>query len=103
MSNDFKGWGIARARGRFSELLEAAAGEPQHLYNRGRRVGVVIGPDEYASFQQWKAAQRRRTLFDAFAELRELGREEGFELVIPPRRDRPNPFALAGGSDEPAG
>ena len=101
MSNDFKGWGIARARSRFSELLESAAREPQYLYNRGRRVGVVVSPEDYERFRRLEAAHQR-SLYDAFAELRDLCREQGYELDVEPRRDRPNPFAETGEPDEPA-
>lgn len=41
----------------------------------------------------WKSTARQmRTLADGFAELRELCRDEDYELVLPERRDRPNVF-----------
>lgn len=88
-----KGWTIADARRRIAEVTRAAAREPQALYNRDRLVGVVVDPDEYEQFRRWREQQNSRTLADDFAELRAICAEEDYELIVPERRDRPNPFA----------
>jgi prevent-host-death family protein len=85
-------WGIAEAKQRFSEVVRAAEEEPQMIYNRNRRVAAVIGGEALDCFLDWRARQGR-TLAAAFDELRELATGEGFELEVPPRADRLNPFA----------
>ena len=35
---------------------------------------------------------KQESMLDAFAALRSLMTEEGYEMEIPDRRDRPNPF-----------
>lgn len=84
-------WGIAEAKQRFSEVVRAAGEEPQMIYNRDRRVAAVVGGEVLESFLGWHARQGR-SLAAAFGELRQLAAEEGFELEVPPRRDRPDPF-----------
>ena len=88
-----KGWSLAEARRSFSEVVSSAAHEPQPLYNRGRIVAAVIDADELAAFRAWKARRAAPSLADAFAQLRELCRRERYELVIPDRADRANPFS----------
>jgi prevent-host-death family protein len=85
-------WGVAEAKQRFSEVVRAAEEEPQMIYNRDRRVAAVVGGEALKGFLGWQARQGR-TLAAAFDELRDLAAEEGFELEVPPRRDRDNPFA----------
>ena len=62
------------------------------IHNRDRRVAAVIGGEALQGFLAWQARQGR-SLAAAFDELRDLTRDEGFELEVPPRRDRANPFA----------
>lgn len=94
MSNEssYMKWSIGEARRRLSDVIRSAAREPQPVYNRGRMVGVVVAPEEFEEFRQWKAARASRSLADAFSELRELCRREDYVLEIPERRDRPTPF-----------
>jgi len=84
---------MADARSRFSELVQSAASEPQMLYNRGRPVAVLIDPQEYDRFCQWKAGQATGSIAAAFAEIRERLGGESYTLEVPARRDRVNPFA----------
>ncbi len=86
-------WSVSEARRRFSELITAAAREPQPLYNRGQMVAAVIDADELRAFRAWKAGHTGRTLAAAFDELRAICREERYELQLVARADRPNPFA----------
>ena len=88
-----KQWSIAEARRSFSEVVSSAAHEPQALYNRGRIVAAVVDADELREFHEWKSGQSRPTVADAFAELREICREERYVLAVPERTNRPNAFA----------
>ena len=87
-----KKWSISDARRHFSDLLHAAASEPQEVYNRNRKVAAVIGGGQLDAFSEWRERQAGRSLADAFAELRPLlGDEEG--VCEPAKRaDRANPF-----------
>lgn len=85
-------WSIAEARRGFSDVVRSAAREPQALYNRGRVVAIVVAPDEFEQFRRWKAAEARPSIARAFSDLRTICRDEGYELEVGPRRDRPSPF-----------
>ena len=85
-------WNVAQARARFSELLRAAAQEPQVIYKRDHPVAAVVDPDSFQEFAEWQARQVEPSIADAFDKLRVLCQEEGWSLEID-RRDRPNPFA----------
>jgi prevent-host-death family protein len=83
-------WNIAQAKQRFSEVVKQAATEPQLIYNRDRLVAAVIDVEAFNAFNQWRERSQRRTLADEFAELRKIAEEENYELIVPPRTDRPN-------------
>ena len=85
-------WSVVEARRQFSALIRAAEERPQLIKNRNRLVAVVIDPEEYARFAEWTSGTRGRTVAEAFDELRAICREENYELLIPERVDRPNPF-----------
>ena len=85
-------WNIAQARQHFSDVVKQAADEPQLIYNRDRRVAAVINAEQFSSFQTWRQRQNMKTLGEAFAEPRQLMREENHELEIPPRTTRLNAF-----------
>lgn len=84
-------WTIGQARQRFSELLREATGEPQIITNRDRPVAAVIDESTFRQFQEWQA-RRRTSLSECFQELRRICAEEDYELVIPERTTRANPF-----------
>lgn len=88
-------WSLAEAKQRFSEVVRRAAEEPQLIYNRDSLVAVMVQPEDLRGYEAWREERERRTVGDAFAELRAICAEEGFELPPPPREDRPNPFAGA--------
>lgn len=90
-------WNVAQAKQRLSEVLRAAAAEPQRIYNRRKLVATVVDGETFEEFWRWKQQDERRTsIGDEFAELRAICAEEGgWELPVPERRDRPNPFAEA--------
>jgi prevent-host-death family protein len=90
-------WNIAQAKQHFSEVVKQASTEPQIIYNRNTPVAALISAEEIAAYRAWKAAQTQpQTLGEAFAELRQLMIEAGYEdgLELPPRSSigRPNAF-----------
>jgi hypothetical protein len=87
MAERRKPWTIASARQHLPELIRSAAREPQRVYRRNKLVATVVSPE----LSDKVVAEP--SLADRFAELRRICVEEHYELVIPPRRDRANPFA----------
>jgi prevent-host-death family protein len=85
-------WSIAQAKQRFSELVRQAAEAPQLIYNRERLVAAVIDAKEYRAFKDWSEQTAARDLAGELAELREIMREEGYELELPPRSTRSSGF-----------
>jgi len=85
-------WRIAEAQQNFSKLVRAAKREPQSIHNRGRLVAVVIDAAVYEEFEAWRRTRKRRSLGDAFAQLRTLVKKELHPLETLPRRDRLNRF-----------
>lgn len=88
-------WKIAEAKQKFSEVVRRSAEEPQLIYNRDRLVAVVVQPEIFRSYERWQEDRERRTVAEAFAELRAICEDEGCEVELPEREDRPNPFAEA--------
>ena len=88
-------WKIAEAKQKFSQLLKNAHTSPQLIFNRDRLVAAVVDAERFEAFETWAKVVQRRTLADAFAELRAICSEEGYSLETPPREDRPNAFADA--------
>jgi len=56
--------GVSEARGRLSELLEAAASEPVMLERRGEPAGVLVSPEQYARFVEALEEQEDVAAFD---------------------------------------
>ncbi|MDW7711227.1 MAG: type II toxin-antitoxin system prevent-host-death family antitoxin [Deferrisomatales bacterium] len=83
-------WTIAKARQRFSELLQQASREPQAVCNRHRPVAAVVDFETFQRFEQWRQAGMRRSVADAFDELRGIA---AGSIEAPPRVDRPNAWA----------
>ena len=82
-------WKVARAKQNLSKVIQAAAEEPQKIFNRDRLVAVVVdGP----TFEKLERDYPRRSIGDEFAEFRALCAAEGYELPDSPRVDRPNAF-----------
>jgi PHD/YefM family antitoxin component YafN of YafNO toxin-antitoxin module len=82
-------WTISTARQHLPELVASAAKEPQAIYRRNRLVATVISPE---AFEELHAA-RKTSVGSAFARLRQICHEEGYEFVPASRHDRPNFFA----------
>jgi hypothetical protein len=86
-------WKIGQAKQRFSEVVREAAEEPQRIYRRDELVAMVVGAETVAEFLDWRERRSRRTLADAFDDLRRVrGGEEPLEAPV--RLDRPNLFAV---------
>jgi len=86
-------WKVAEAKQRFSEVVRAAEEKPQWIYNRGRLVAALVPAGDLEQFLAWRERKERTSIADAFSELRRICAEENYELVIPERRNRRNPFA----------
>lgn len=86
-------WNVAEAKRRLSELLRAAASEPQLVKSRDRAVAAVVGVEEYEQFAAWRAG--RQSIGTAFDDLRRLAAEEGWTLPRVRRAERRNAFARA--------
>ena len=89
-------WKVAEAKERFSELVRAAEEEPQWIYNRDRLVAAIVDPKLAEECVSRREDRKPQTFAEAFAELRNLLAEKPYELELPERQDRPNPFV-----DEP--
>jgi prevent-host-death family protein len=88
-------WTVSQAKQHFSEVVRAAAQEPQVVVNRGRPVAVVVEPKRFEEYEQARAKGRRPSLAEAVEELRRICAEDNWELEVPPRTDRPNAFVEA--------
>jgi hypothetical protein len=88
-------WKVAKAKQRFSEVVRKAAEAPQLVYNRERMVAAVIDAQTYQDFQAWREGRERRSLADAFDELRRQLPAGTRALPRVPRRDRRNAFVGA--------
>jgi prevent-host-death family protein len=86
-------WKIAQAKQNLSQVIRAAATEPQQIFNRNRLVAAVISGETLAHFEAWRRERQLcMPLAEAFAELRALCTEDDYEFPESSRRDRPNPF-----------
>lgn len=92
-------WSIAKARQRLSEVIKSSEQAPQPIFKRGKLVAVVVDARTFEEFSQWR--KKKKCLGDAFMELRNIEKAEGYELAAPTRLDRENSFtgALNGLSD----
>ena len=88
-------WKIGEAKQKFSEVVRAAEGEPQRIYNRERLVAAVVAPNDFEEFLAWREKRRKGSLADSIRELSRICAEEGYVFELPPREEeeRPNPFA----------
>lgn len=86
-------WNIANAKQQFSEVVRLTAQEPQAIYNRDKPVAVMVSPEEFERFKQWRAQQERpkmAELFDGIRAILAAEGEDGIELA--PRTTRHNPI-----------
>ena len=85
-------WSVAQAKEQLSEVLRRAATRPQTITKRARDIAVVIDVQEFREFQQWKSAGSKKTVAEAFEDLRRIGGTRGTALKAPARRNRRTPF-----------
>ncbi|MBI3678510.1 MAG: type II toxin-antitoxin system Phd/YefM family antitoxin [Proteobacteria bacterium] len=78
-----KSWPVQDAKARFSEVLRAAAKEPQRISYRGQDTAVLLSAAEFDRLTSKKGV-KRRSLADV---LRDCPRAPEFEL--PPRGFEP--------------
>ena len=88
-------WNVAQAKQSLSEVLRRASEEPQHIYNRDRLVAGVVAGALLEEFLTWRDEQSKRSVGQAFAELRALCQDEGYALPDLPRTTRHNAFLEA--------
>jgi|GEM_PF-865730 len=79
-------WKIGEAKQKFSELIDAVIEEPQLIYDQNQLVAAVVKAGVFQEFLVWQ--QKKSSLANALAELREICAEENYQLEIPLRRDR---------------
>ncbi len=81
-------WRVGEAKQRFSEVLRHSETRPQQIYRRDRLVAAIISAVTYEEFESWRRERSRRTLGEAFDEVRELAATYGYDVEVPERRDR---------------
>ncbi len=86
-------WSIAEAREKLSEVVRAAARDPQVITNRGPPVAVVIDASECEAFKDWREQRSEQTMAEALDALQAACTAEDYALQAPPRIDRANPLA----------
>ena len=84
-------WKLGEAKQQLSKVVRLAQKEPQLLQNRELLVAVVVGAEDFGLFREWRQ-HREKTLAQAFAELREVARDEAWRFETPNRTDRSNAF-----------
>ena len=87
----YMNWIIAEAQQKFDELVHAAEQEPQLIYQQNQLVAAVIEAELFQEFLAWRKEQKK-SLISAFQELRQIMAEENYDLEVPIRQDRDNPF-----------
>jgi hypothetical protein len=91
MSEDKKArWTIASARQNLPTLVDLAAREPQEIYRRDTLVARVVSADPGTTAQPAGPSAA-----ELLAELQRVCAEEGYEIPVSPRVDRPNAFVEA--------
>ena len=81
-------WLTGEAKQQFSEVLRQSENEPQRIFRRNRLVAAVISAKVFEEFERWRHSMQRRTLGDAFDEVRELCARYDYDLDTGQRRDR---------------
>lgn len=85
-------WSVAEAKEQLSEVLRRAAIRPQTITKRARDIAVVVDVQEFREFQKWKNAGGKKTVVQAFEDLRRISRARGPALKAPARRSRRTPL-----------
>ena len=85
-------WTIEEAQEKLTELINAASSEPQLIYDREQAVVAIVEAELFQEFLIWHQQRQKPPLTDAFAQLRQLCDEENYQIEIPERQNRSNPF-----------
>lgn len=85
-------WKVADAKARFSEVIHAAAKEPQIVCCRARAEAAIIGMPLFEELTGVSDKRQRPSIAELLSELREIQRLEPAELELPARVDRANPM-----------
>lgn len=97
-------WTLDDAQQHFQEIIAAVRHHtPQLIYHQNHPIVAIIRADLFQEFLAWQAQQLQPVpqlspakpipLAQALAELRQLCLEENYTFEIPPRQNRPDPFA----------
>ena len=87
-------WKIGEAKQKLSAVVKASADQRQLLYNRDELVAAVISAEDLEKLESLEQGEAKRSLGEAFHELREIVREERYRWNIPKRGDRKSTFPL---------
>ncbi len=85
-------WTIAEARQHFSQLLKETENQPQNIYKRDQWVATIVDAETYEAFQLWQESQKD-SITKSLSHLAQLCQEEDYQLELPKRSNRPNPFS----------
>lgn len=81
-------WLTGEAKQQFSEVLRQSENEPQQIFRRNRLVAAVISAATFEEFERWRELRQRRTLGEAFDEVRELCVRYDYQFNTGDRIDR---------------
>lgn len=84
-------WNVGQARDNLADVINQLSNGPQKIYRHSTLAAVVIAPEEYETFSQWRA-QAKPSITNALQSLQTICAEEGYTLETPPRVDRANQF-----------
>lgn len=76
-----KTWPVQDAKARFSEMLRAAADEPQHITHRGEEKAVLMSAEEY---RRLLGKNPERSLYEIWKSAPKVP-----EFKLPPRKREP--------------
>jgi len=81
-------WKTGEAKQQFSKVLRQSESAPQRIFRRDQLVAAVISAPAFEEFERWQESRQRRTLGEAFDEVREMCARYDYELDTGERRDR---------------
>ena len=87
-------WNVATARDKWDDLLKKSREEPQLIYDDEELVAAVIAAASYHDLSKW-SREAKGSLGRDLASIREMFREESYELEIPPRKNRQSSFEIS--------
>ena len=73
-------WTIEEAQQKLTELIDAANVEPQIIYEQEKPVAAIVEAELFKEFLTWHQQRQKLSLDEAFAELRQLCRQENYSF-----------------------